>query len=270
MRYKNESLPTKEESKTETQKRLKIIKEIKPELENFCEAIIIGGSVGYGKNFSVRKESDVDLIILINRNNADKILKSKLFTITPQIKEALIYFKNKEVDHFSILEKINGIEMQYHFWDKCAHYRAELLQLPMPKVYNIFSKEKKKLVGVDFSGKEHFFEPKDIKKCNYGIIHDYPAFFIDKGCFIPKQPLSNLIANPDILFTKDNILLNNIEKIWENLTIKLIKESEEKVNLNKKSILFSMYGWWNMSKESKEKITKRTQKELKKLQNNNL
>lgn len=270
MRYRNELLPTKEESEIETQKRLKIIKEIKPELEKFCEAVIIGGSVGYGKNFSVRKESDIDLIILINRNNADEISKSKLFTITPQIKEAIIYFKNKEVDHFSILEEINEVEIQYHFWDKFAHYKAELLQLPAPKVYNIFSKEKKRLIGLDFSGKEHFFELGDIKICNYGIIHNYPAFFIDKECFVPKQPLSNLIADPDILFTKDNILLDNIEKIWENLTKKLIEESEGKINLDKKSILFSMYGWWNMSEESEGKIKKRIQKEIKKLQNNKL
>ena len=78
------------------------------------------------------------------------------------------------------------------------------------------------------------------------------------------QPLLNLIMNPDIVFTKDNQLLKNIDKIWENLTKRLIKESNGKINLKKRSIIKSLYGCQNLSPESKAKIEKRTKEELKK------
>ena len=97
MRYQDQPLPSKDESRIETQKRLDILDRIKPELEKFCEIVIVAGSVGYGKNFSVRKESDLDLIILINRENIKEIFNSSLFKITSQIKEAVSYFKGKRV-----------------------------------------------------------------------------------------------------------------------------------------------------------------------------
>ena len=267
MRYQDEPLPSKEESKIETQKRLDILNDIKPELEKFCEAVIVAGSVGYGKNFSVRKESDIDLIILINRKDVSEILKSDLFTITPQIEEAVTYFKKKEADHFSVVKKIKDIEVQFHFWDKETHFRAELLQKPIPKVYNVFRLNEKRLSGIDFSGKKRFLKLMDVKKCKYGIIHDFPSYFINEGCFVPRQPILNLIENPDILFTKDDTLYKNIEKIWENLTKRLIKESKGKIDLNKKNILFSMYGHWNMSEESKTKIKEKIDQEIKKYSN---
>ncbi|MDP1729535.1 MAG: nucleotidyltransferase domain-containing protein [archaeon] len=230
-----------------------------PELKSFCDAVILAGSVAYGKNFSVRKESDIDLIILIERKDYDKITKCKLFKITAQIEEALEFFKNKEVDHFSIREKIDDVDIQYHFWDKEAHYRAELMQLPAPKVYNVFNMNPTELTGLDFSGIVHHLKLGDIKKCKYGAIHNYPAYFMENGYLILRQPILNLITAPEILFTKDSQLLKNIESIWQNLAKKLIEESNGKVDLSKKSIIRAMYGNWNLSEESK-KILEEKQK----------
>jgi hypothetical protein len=265
MRKTSDSLPSKEESEKETKKRWSIIDKILPELKSFCEAVIIAGSTAYGKNFSVRKESDIDLIILINREDIDKILKSKLFTITPQVEEAKAFFKNKEVDHFSIIENIDGISPQYHFWDKEAHFKAELLQLPIPKVYNVFRLNQKQLSGLDFSGKERYLDLTDVKKCKYGIIHIYPSHFIQEGAFVPKEPILNLITAPDIAFVKDQQLLRNIDKIWENLTKRLVEESNGKIDLNKKSIIKSVYGHWNLNPDSRTKLEKRQKDELAKL-----
>jgi len=259
MRYQNELLPSKEESKIETQKRLDILNDIKPELEKFCEIVIVAGSVGYGKNFSVRKESDIDLIILINRENVEEIFKSPLFRITPQIKEAISYFKKKEVDHFSIIKEIKGVEVQFHFWDKEAHFRAELLKSPPPRVYGVWNRNPR-LRGKDFLGKERIKNIPVLIKCKYGKIHEFPSYFIKEGCFVPLQPLLNLITDPDILFCKDKTLFDNIEKIWEMLSKRLVKESEGHVDLKKRNILFSIYGDWNISKESMKKIKEKISK----------
>jgi hypothetical protein len=187
-----------------------------------------------------------------------------MFELTPQREEALSYFKNKEVDHFSIVENVRGIEFQIHFWDKQAHFDAELLEKPNPKVYNIWKLDNPKIPGLDFSGKKHHLDIKDIKHCKYGDIHIFPSYFIDEGCFVPKQIITNLISEPDIIFVKDKTLLENIDKIWKNLIKRLIQESDGKIDLDKKSILLSMYGHWNMSEESKERLSKKIREELKK------
>lgn len=253
MRYQNQPLPSKNESKIETQKRLDILDRIKPELEKFCEIVIVAGSVGYGKNFSVRKESDLDLILLINRENIEEIFKSPLFKITAQIKEAVPYFKKSEVDHFSIVEEINEVEVQFHFWDKEAHFRTELLKPPVSKVYSIWNGNPR-LRGRDFLGQERIENIPILTQCEHGKIHEFPPYFIKEGCFVPLQPLLNLITDPDILFCKDDTLLDNIESIWKNLSKRLIHESKGNINLNKQNILFSIYGSWNMSEESMKKI----------------
>ena len=264
MRKIDEPLPSKAESKIETKKRLDIINKIKPIIESFAEAVILAGTVAFGKNFSVRKSSDIDLIILINRKEVDKIFESGLFKLTPQYQEAKELFSQKIVDHFSVIKKIDNVEVQLHFWDKEAHFKAELLQTPNPIVYDIW-RDVERLSGLDFSGKKRYFELKKIKKYKYGDVHEYPAFFIEEGHFVPRQPLLNLITDPDILFTKDKQLLNNIDKIWINLTKRLIEESSGKIDLNKKSIILSIYGCWNLSPESKEKLEKRQRDELFKL-----
>jgi hypothetical protein len=262
MRERNVPLPSREESKKETDLRLKILDSILPELKSFAVAAVLGGSVAYGKNYSVRKESDIDLIILIERQDVDKIRKVSLFNFLPQTEEAVIFFKNKEVDHFSILGKLKGVEIQYHFWDKEAHFKAERMQDPQPKWYNIFKMENAPFSGVDFEGKTHYFISQDVKVCKYGLIQQYPSYFIDNGVFIPRQPLLNLICAPEILFTKDKQLLKNIDLIWENLVKRLIVESNGEIDLNKKSIIKSFYGYWNLSKESQKKLEKRQDEEI--------
>ena len=250
MRNRNEPLPSKEESELETKKRLKIVDRIKPILESFCEIAVLVGSVAYGKNYSVRKESDIDLIIFINRDNGDKISNCELFNVTSQIKEALKFFKESEIEHFSIVENIDGVKVQYHFWDKVAHFRAERFEKPWPKVYNIFGNTGI-LVGADFSGKDRNTKT-NVKLCKHGAIHDYPPYFIDNGCFILRQPIQNLIMDPDILFCKDNKLYDNIEVIWKKIAERFIEESNSR-DL-KKDTLFSLYGYWNFSPKSKKKI----------------
>ncbi len=102
MRKKTDSLPSEEETIYETNKRLKIIQSVKKEFEKFCEIMIVVGSVAFGKNYSVRKSSDIDILLLLKRENAEKISECPLIKMTPKYKEALDYFIKGGVDSFSI------------------------------------------------------------------------------------------------------------------------------------------------------------------------
>jgi len=266
MRYKNQPLPSQEESRIETNKRLKILEEVLPKLKKFSEAVIVGGTVAYGKNYSVRKESDIDILILINRENTDKIFECELFELIPQIEEERELFKQKVIDNFNVSNIIDGVDVQFFFWDKEVYFKAILFEKPTPKIYNIWDKEYPNLPGLDFTGKEREYHAKDIQKVKYGLVHDYPFYFIEDGNFVPRTPILNLIAAPDILFAKDKEIFEHIEKIWENLAKRLILESNGKIDLSKKNIFFSIYGNWNLSSESKKKIENKIEETLKKVQ----
>jgi hypothetical protein len=255
MRLKDEPLPSKEEAELETRKRLEVVEKIKPILEKFCEIAILVGSVAYGKNYSVRKESDIDLILLINRRNVDEIVKCDLFERTDQIGEAISFFEEGEIDHFSIVGNVGGVKVQYHFWDKAAHFRAERFEKPWPKVYNIF-RSTGKLVGTDFSGNDRDVIT-EVKICGHGAIHEYPPYFIDEGHFILRQPIQNLIMDPDILFCKDEELYENIELIWKEIARRFVEEGS--LDDPEKEIIFSLYGYWNFSPESRKKVEAKIQ-----------
>ena len=52
--------------KYETKKRLDISKKISSSLEGIVEGVMLGGSMGYGQNYSVHKNSDIDFVVVTN------------------------------------------------------------------------------------------------------------------------------------------------------------------------------------------------------------
>lgn len=268
MRELKEPLPSKKEAAKETKVRLKTLDEIVPKLTPVSEAVILVGSLANGKNFSVRKESDIDLIILINRKKANNIFNTGLFPKKEHYMEPVKLFLDKKVDHFTFKEIINGVEVQFHFWNKKTHFRTELLLPPNPTSYKSMRPNPKYHTNTDFSGTKRKVAVGEITRYKCGIAYEYPPFFISEGHFVPKEPIINLIADSEILFLKDKQLLKNIDLLWEKLAERLIKESKGKINLKKRSILFSLYGYWNFSPSSKRKIRKREKEEIVKLLKN--
>jgi len=105
-----------------------LLEEISSKLKPFTEALILVGSLSHGRNYSVRKESDIDLVILINNNKIKKILECNLFEKTEQLLEGTSLFEKRVVDHMSVLRQIKEVEVQFHFWDKEEHFKAETLE----------------------------------------------------------------------------------------------------------------------------------------------
>jgi len=247
-------LPSFEESKRETEKRLKILEVLRGKLEPWTEALILVGSMAYGQNFSVRKESDIDLIILINPEKSKDI--PNLFSMTPQIREALSLFDKKVIQHFTIIQKIEGVEVQFHFWNKKAHFKAEKLEKPWPKVYDIWVKDKHYSKGVNFIGEEKNILIDNVKKYIYGDVYQFPAYFEADGEFIQGILISNFLSTPKIIYTKD-------DQIYENLDILLKKVLDKYISEKKKTnFIDSLYGNWNFSPNTKNKIQEQISKYL--------
>ena len=252
MRLKNDPLPSEEEARIETDKRLKILKEIQPIFEEFCEAMIVVGSVAFGKNYSVRKSSDIDILLYINREDAEKIKECSLIKMENKYIEAIGYFIKGEVDHFSInTEKIEGVETQYHFWDKRAHFDAELNNRSV-KVYNVWNPPgvSGTLRTLDLEGFEHKEKIKILKICEYGNIHDYSAYPIIDGKFTLRNVINNLLSDPDVLFSKDDQLYLNIDLVWDLIVRKMIGEE---IKIDEENLLKFINVNWSFSPESKKR-----------------
>ncbi len=266
MRQKNDPLPSLEEAREETKKRLRLIEQVRPEFESFCEAMIIVGSMAMGKNYSVRKSSDIDIMLLLERKNAGRIRACKWITMTPKYKEALKYFLSGEIDHFSInTEKLEGVEMQYHFWDKEAHFKAETSDYT-PRVYNVWRTEGEPVIRgvVDLEGKEYETSLPLVKKCAHGVIHNYPAKIIIDGKIVYLQSINNLISDSDIVFCKDKRLFSNIKIIWKNIAKEFITE---KIPIDKENPLKFIPGNWSFSPKSRKRVEERFRQALRRLYN---
>ncbi len=263
MREKDVLLPSFEQSKKETEKRLRIINLLRPKLESWTEALILVGSMAYGRNFSVRKESDIDLIILINKDSINNILNQVFFERSLEFEEAISLFKKNIIQHFTLIKKIESVEVQFHFWDKAAHFKAEKLEEPWPLWYCPLKRDKHYLRGNDLEGNEHKVEIKNVKKLKYGDVFTIPSYFIDDGRFISGVIVNNFLSDPQIIYTKDNNLQNNINIMWKKVAERFINENI--FFKDSERFLEFIYGSWNFSRDSKIKIKKRLIDEIKKI-----
>ena len=59
----------------ETKKRLDISNDIVSKLEGLVNGVILGGSMGYGQNYSVTDKSDIDMAIIVDVDKVDLITR---------------------------------------------------------------------------------------------------------------------------------------------------------------------------------------------------
>ncbi|HCP08835.1 MAG TPA: hypothetical protein DIT25_03505 [Candidatus Moranbacteria bacterium] len=96
----------------ETKKRLKILDRIiKEKIDpRIFEGILLTGSMSFGKNYSVTKDSDIDLLFVIKKENITKIIKSKFFVKSEHFAiERIELLKAGKTDGLWIDQFIDGI-----------------------------------------------------------------------------------------------------------------------------------------------------------------
>ncbi|MBN1263196.1 MAG: hypothetical protein JW991_02470 [Candidatus Pacebacteria bacterium] len=121
------------------EQRLALLRRVLAKInEGWLEEVILAGSMALDNGFSVHKDSDVDLILLVKAGNIFKLmensfLRSKFFTL-----EAANHFKNNRVDAIwtdSFLEEIMfnlGIVSKDFLTDFCA---GKVLEMRYFKTY---------------------------------------------------------------------------------------------------------------------------------------
>ncbi len=151
--------------------------------------------------------------------------------------------------------------MQYHFWDKETHFKAETNPETKPKWYNVWRTEGSSLIKpLDLKGEEQIIEIPSTNKCTYGVIQEFLPIHRIKEKVLLRQIINNLISDPDIIFCKDERIKENIKKVWDFIAEEFKKQ---KVSINKENPLCFIIGNWSFSPKSYKKIRKEFLKALK-------
>src|SRR3989344_3468841 len=145
------------DTKVETEKRLKIAKEITAQVKDIARGVMLGGSMGYGQNYAVTDKSDIDLLIAIDIENLDQLVTTPFFK--NQAPEDIIeLFKRKEINLFWVTKIVNGIEVNVFIYESQAYLNFCLIKGAI-KGYSQ-TKRSTTYQAVGFEGKPFTFERK--------------------------------------------------------------------------------------------------------------
>lgn len=260
---KNFAPPPLKKAQKETQKRMALVKNFLPTIKPAITALIITGSLAYGKNFSITEKSDIDFLLTINKKTVDNLPKTNLFS-SENLNKIIPAYKKGIIKQFSLSFEKNNVEMQCHFWDQVAFEKAITFQTSTtPRI--------KSQLGIPSTDYAYSFDGTENIADFFGrqrekfIISDFPSYRIIKNKTFLCRPITNILGCPDIIYGNRKLFLA-INKSWENVIQHLINFNKKRpINLAKLNIINTLPGKNKVSSECQKQIMQRTIKELKKL-----
>lgn len=235
----------------ETKKRLKIARKISRQFRNIARCVLLGGSLGYGQNFSITSKSDIDLVVVCDKN------KLKFLLHTPFLKDEI----NREVCSLFEKRKLNLI------WIKKIELGIEVNIFIYETVsYKDFCLSEKEIIGFSKTPKESkkitkfFFDG----SCTKIDINSWELF--NGQCFIrPGSFNGRYCGGPnktDFLYSSIPIVGKSFfkeisKKFWKFAIKKLIEEHGPHVNLKKHNLLNTHFTYVTSPHRIPPKIIKR-------------
>jgi len=244
----------------ETKKRLEIVKIIVEEIKSSVKAISLGGSMGYGQNFSVSKDSDIDMLVVCDIQKIDELLSKEYFK-NQNLSEPLLLYKLKKINVFWVTQIINEIEVNMFIYE--------------PKAYIDFCTFKNDIIsykkgnpsitgrGYSFNGTLLEFN-QEVKKTINGYIYKKPSLI--KGKFWDAVPRFDFIFSQRILYDPEKLIEDAGSKFWRETVKLLIKEYGQNPDLN---IVGPLHAHWiykntpnRLPAGFKEKVIEKTKREI--------
>jgi len=244
----------------ETKKRLDIANDFRDSLNNIVTGIMLGGSMGFGQNYSIKETSDIDMVLVIEKNNLDDLLEEKFFKnkVNPKI---IDLFKKGIINLFWVTNYINDIEINSFVYEKKGFEDFCLLNGEL----NIFVQKKPSSLqsGYSFEGKKITFNRK-VDVFEDGYIYEKPK--LANGKYWGGVPKQDFFYSSQILCEKDNFLTHLESRVWKSAIKQLIKEYGKNVDLNKYNVLNTHFSYQTdkdrIPPEVIKKIKSRTLQEL--------
>jgi hypothetical protein len=256
---KNFVIPPKEISKQETEKRMNLLPKILELFKDSCNAIIVGGSLAVGKNYSIHPNSDIDIVFLITKNCIDQ-LQNNPYLSNENCQHYLDGYSKGIAYQFTTDFILEGIRIECHFWDKDKYFNA--IKQRLDHVMRFRSSNTQPSINYGFGfAKQELTTKLPTHTVENWFISPFPLFIRDNNTFFPCRGITCLLATPLIL-KGENILKEPIDLTWRWVTEEF-KISPEFISKNSDvSIANSIPGNWKFTEETKVFLSEMTKKYL--------
>lgn len=240
----------------ETKIRVNVAYTIAEKIFPYVGAVIITGSVSYAANHDVRRNSDLDLLIIVESNNIAKIfcpLEKMGYKFGEQTLEEL---EKNEVDCYGVKwNSYYGFPINIHFMPQ-----KTLTKICSGKNEKILMLRNKKKEGVyhfrSFEGVEIFqeIEYKKQKEANICLVSN----IIEKGSnYFISNFHDKLLSNPEVILSIDRKIEQSIDDLWDYTCMRLVNT----LSLSTKgSVENALIRSARFNKDTKKKISERTKK----------
>lgn len=254
-------------TREETKKRLEIAKEIASQLRGIVRGVILGGSMGYGQNYSVTNKSDIDVLVVIDLENINKLESCEFFK-TKISKEGLNAFKSKEINFFWFTDLVKGVEVNVFIYETKGYIDFCLLNKGLIGYKNSEPAETQTTYG--FSGEKIEFK-RNVKSYNKGFIYEKPALV--EGKFWAGVPRMDFLYSYYVLHEENNFFTGLEKKVWKKVIEQLVREHGKNLDLDKTNVLNTHHIYkttrQRLPKEVIKKIQERTKEELENMKKSN-
>lgn len=247
-------------SEYETKKRLDIAEAISSQLNGIVKCVVLGGSMGFGQNYSVTEKSDIDMVVVCDKEKIDYLVKAEHFNGCLDDEE-LGFFKEGEINFFWVTKKIDGVESNAFVYETGSYTDFCLLKGTLCGFRH--SEPAPTQAGFGFAGDKVIFN-RNVRKFRSGFLYDKPA--LADGKYLGLPPRQDFICSNYILY-EENSFFSKLEiEVWKSSIGQLKKEYGEHPDLTKYNLLNVNYTYQTarqrMPTSVIEKIIKRTQEEL--------
>jgi hypothetical protein len=177
-------------SKRETHKRLEIVAALYGYMiPACCQGILLTGSLVYGKNTLVHKQSDIDLLCIIDQHHSHTLQHIKFFRGPYLNDHAFELFEAGSVDGLFNDYMIDGIKINIGIWRYAFLLEFCQLQATHLRLYKDALRRTDQAVFT--TKKERITLSPVITQTTEGYILDYPLYVQDKLVGLPL--LTNLL-----------------------------------------------------------------------------
>lgn len=244
----------------ETKKRLQIAKDIAVPLESIVKGVLLGGSMGFGQNYSVTDESDIDMVVVIESSRLNSLMSVDYFEGGTS-QEVFELFRTGKINFFWVTRFVDGVEVNAFVYDMNAYADFCLLRGDLVG----FSKKKPdgEKVAWGFDGNNLLVRRK-VVPFNDGYLYNKPVLL--EGKYWGGVPRQDFFYSGYVVLQENDFFTDLEARTWRVAIEQLVKEHGRTPDLTKTNILNTHYTYktnrGKLPTEVTDKITKRTVIEL--------
>ncbi len=244
----------------ETDKRLRISKDISSQLEGIVQMVLLGGSMGFGQNFSVTDKSDIDMVVVCDKNYA-RVLASRPYFEGNVPQNVLGMFEDGIINLFWVTKAVDSVEVNTFVYETEGYKKFCSFEGGLKGYIPTRPAETQESYG--FDGTMFTFK-RNVVTCPDGFIYEKPA--LANGRFWGGPPRGDFLIRSCILYQKDGFFDEMQNRVWKNVVKQMVKEHGRALDLNKINILNTDFTYQRkrekLSPEVIEETMDRTRKEL--------